>query len=601
MVSLDDNPQWFARSKRADLVALALDPQEQGVHGAVIEVKARRSGGAQAGKEALEQLKKTLLTTAYVLQPDSRKIASRVWLNRLAEAAYAVARESRIRLHASELQAIESFRRGSGTLEWGGLGLVFGPGLKSEAKAYRQDLLLDSVPILIEDVPLTEQVLQEAIGTDLRELFTEQVEGKRIEGGRRQRRPEKMTHAPPLDEEVGPQVSASDPEARDETKSRPTSGQGGSTSTQSETQSSGDPSSGGSGSTPASLFDAPVLGWESNSGEPLLWKGAGGPGGLSNGHLQIWGSSGVGKTQFIKSLLSQLAGGSGTNFAIADFKNDYSPEAGEDFITATGAHFVDMWGKPGAPFNPLAIEEGDDIDAKIIEFRDAVEQACAGYVGIGVRQKQAIKSSLEETYAMVAKENRSPTMLDLHGQLHEQISHILEDLTKYRIFDSGPNFSAALEARYVFGLNRIPGNGQTTNLAAAFLLSDLASAIQNLPPVANTIRYVAVVDEAHRVSKFKALSQMIREGRSKGLAVFLATQAPGDLPEVVDANAQTRICFRLSDNLIAGQAAKKLDSKDASLPAIIQNLSAGEALVSLGGQKPRVVEMKQFYRDHGTL
>jgi len=74
-----------------------------------------------------------------------------------------------------------------------------------------------------------------------------------------------------------------------------------------------------------------------------------------------------------------------------------------------------------------------------------------------------------------------------------------------------------------------------------FILSALQLKLQGLPQVANTIRYAVVVDEAHRVSAFKAIDTMIREGRSKGLAVLLATQQPGDLPEVVATNAQTKI------------------------------------------------------------
>jgi DNA helicase HerA-like ATPase len=90
---------------------------------------------------------------------------------------------------------------------------------------------------------------------------------------------------------------------------------------------------------------------------------------------------------------------------------------------------------------------------------------------------------------------------------------------------------------------------------------------------------------------------MLREGRSKGLAVILATQAPSDLPEVVDTNAQTRICFRLSDAVIAGQAARKLDPSDEALPERIRTLATGEAFVSLEGQAPQLLSMAQHYRD----
>lgn len=62
----------------------------------------------------------------------------------------------------------------------------------------------------------------------------------------------------------------------------------------------------------------------------------------------------------------------------------------------------------------------------------------------------------------------------------------------------------------------------------------------------NTIRYLIVVDEAHRVAPFKAAVQvMLREGRPEDLAVILATQGPGNLPDEVALNARTKICFGL--------------------------------------------------------
>jgi DNA helicase HerA-like ATPase len=112
---------------------------------------------------------------------------------------------------------------------------------------------------------------------------------------------------------------------------------------------------------------------------------------------------------------------------------------------------------------------------------------------------------------------------------------------------------------------------------------------------------VVGVDEAHRVAQFKAIDTMIREGRSKGLAVLLATQQPSDLPEVVGTHAQTKICFRLPDATMALAAAKRLNPGDRQLPDLIRSLSTGEAIVSLGGKQPQLVRMVQLYRDRQVL
>jgi len=192
-------------------------------------------------------------------------------------------------------------------------------------------------------------------------------------------------------------------------------------------------------------------------------------------------------------------------------------------------------------------------------------------------------------------------MLDLSNHLPDSVRHILGDLTQYQIFTDGPPLGEVISENMVFGLNRIPGNGQTTVLAGAFLLSSIGLAIQGMEPVANTIRYAVVVDEAHRVARIRAVDLMVKEGRSKGLAVILATQSPGDLPETVDTNAQTRICFRLSDAIVATQAARKLDSNDRTLAERIRTLGTGEALVSMEGQHTLSVRMLQHYRDNTML
>jgi DNA helicase HerA-like ATPase len=169
------------------------------------------------------------------------------------------------------------------------------------------------------------------------------------------------------------------------------------------------------------------------------------------------------------------------------------------------------------------------------------------------------------------------------------------------MFKSGEPLGNVIDHNVVFGLSKIPGNGQTTVLAAGFILSALLLRVQNLPPLPNTIRYIAVVDEAHRVAAFQAIKTMIREGRSKGLAVVLATQQPLDLPDIVAANAQTKICFGLPDATVATMAARKLEPDNGRLAEHIRTLNVGEAFVSLGGESPRLLRMAQAYRDAATF
>ena len=155
------------------------------------------------------------------------------------------------------------------------------------------------------------------------------------------------------------------------------------------------------------------------TGEEVRWHAAG-EGALPNGHVEIWGSSGAGKTQFTKSLLAQLAAHSGAHFGIADFKNDY----GGDFPALASAQFIDLWGD-GAPYNPLALPDDSDraIQRAVIELRDIVDVATQSFARMGVRQKAKLKDALEEAYRIGRQEQRWPTLLTLNSLLDDDLRH----------------------------------------------------------------------------------------------------------------------------------------------------------------------------------
>lgn len=654
LVSLDEYRHWF-RSKRADLLAIALDPADGGVHIAAIEVKARRSDEHDAASGALDQLNQTLAATRWAAYPDG-SVHSRLWLNRITEAAYAVARESRFKLDKDEIAALESFRHGTGTLEWAGVGLVFGPNVEEVHRHYPTNVAGDIVPVALHSIRLTEQLLREATAVNLTDLKTVEAEAPPLPGGRIKRRPEASAEAGSADSAPQAQDAAHDPgtdappaqaeeasQAASEaetagnapadtapaggTEAEPAGGRAveepadGLTAGAGAQAPAGDQASGGAdtpvkqGEPPrrdtaystaahpmaASPFKAPLLGWDVATGEAVHWHPAGaGQTVLQNGHVEIWGSSGMGKTQFVMSLLAQLAHHSGSHFGIADFKNDYSSDTG--FPELTGAEFIDLW-NGGAPYNPLALDDSSDraIATAVIELRDVVDEAAAMFGGLGRRQRAKLEGFLASAYQVRKTENRWPTLRTLDSLLDADLAGVMGDLTHHELFKDGPPLGDVVDRNVVFGLSRIPGNGQTTVLAAAFILSSLLQRVQNLPPVPNTVRYVVVVDEAHRVSPFRAVHTMVREGRSKGLAVLLATQQPLDLPDVVAANAQTKICFGLPDASVATMAARKLDPDRPRFAEQIRSLGVGEAFVKFGGQPPVLVKMAQAYRDSRAL
>jgi hypothetical protein len=337
----------------------------------------------------------------------------------------------------------------------------------------------------------------------------------------------------------------------------------------------------------------PILGWDAISQEAVEWRVTG-PGALSNGHVEVYGTSGAGKTQFIMSLLTQLQG-MGSRFGVCDFKNDY----GADFPEAANARFYDLWNEP-LPYNPLSIDNPSRraLQGLIIELRDTVEIAARPYARLGHRQLGKLQEAFEEAFESARQRNGAPpTLADVHGLLDEDLRGVIGDLTGTDLFGEGPPLGELIDADVIFGLNHIPGTGLTTTLAAGFILSALYLKLLELPQVANKVTYSIVIDEAHRVANFHSVANMVRELRSKGLAVILATQRPGDLPEEATTNAQTKVFLRLPDAQSAKAAARALDPSDRNLAAEIRSLSDGEAYVGIAGGPPQLIKLRQFWRD----
>jgi hypothetical protein len=595
LLSLDEYAAWFGRARRADMLALALSPVEGGVHAANVEVKTVRDAGSARGAvaEAKEQLRRTLIDSRFAAYPNS-SLHARLWLNRITEAAVALARENRFNLSAADLDALDAFRRGQATLEWAGLGMIFSPGVVAETQTAQIPLMRDRVPVVLATVPLDSALLRDAAqsdGTNLRTVATGRPTLAPSTKGRRGWEP-------------GGARSAAEPEEPGEGRpaaglGAPPEGPAGGAVVAGEPQRSAPdeehvaPDAAPPVEEPEAVRQHPILGWDLVTREPVEWRVTG-AGALSNGHMEVYGTSGAGKTQFIMSLLTQLQQ-MGSRFGVCDFKNDY----GGPFPESAGAQFYDLW-QQSLPFNPLAIDDPSRraLQGLVIELRDTVEIAARAFTRMGHRQLGKLQEALEQLYDEARRAGRSaPTLADLHELLDEDLRGVIGDLTGTGLFGDGPPLGSVIEQDVIFGLNHIPGTGLTTTLAAGFILSSLYLKLLEMPQVANVVKYTLVIDEAHRVASFHSVGNMIRELRSKGLAVILATQKPGDLPEEASTNAQTKVFLRLPDAQAARAAARALDPSERDIATIVRSLSDGEAYVSFAGASPQLVKLKQFWRD----
>ncbi len=293
--------------------------------------------------------------------------------------------------------------------------MVFTPGAIEPPQHSHIPLMQDRVPIVQAMVPLNQELLAAAASSDGTHLRTVSTGRAVLASSTKRRAFDRAIQAPKTTDGSIDQASTDGIDAVQSEHAAEKHAEGSRVPT-----TGGDPNrSQGVGPVPDSApgpehrgvaHAVPILGWDVASGEPVSWRVTG-PGALSNGHVEIYGTSGAGKTQFVMSLLAQLKD-MGSHFGVCDFKNDYAA----DFPDRAHARFFDLWSE-SLPFNPLAIDDPTrrNLQALTIELRDAADIAARSYARLGHRQLTKLQQAFEEAYESARTAGRpAPTLLDVH-------------------------------------------------------------------------------------------------------------------------------------------------------------------------------------------
>lgn len=266
-----------------------------------------------------------------------------------------------------------------------------------------------------------------------------------------------------------------------------------------------------------------------------------------NPNTAIIGTMGTGKTQFTKSLVTQLIRNQADNvdglpigILILDYKADYIKP---DFVKATGAKVLPLH---RLPFNPFALFGSKPMLPMHTanQFRTTISTA----FNLGNKQQNRIKSLVIEAYEAVgiSKSDSStwskpaPTLHDVWNAYNAQekveedsLYAALSDLAEFEIFE--PDGAKAISLYdFVNGVTVINLSGydqKIQNLVVALVL-DLfyAQMHQNgsskfEDPYRQLTKFV-LVDEADNFMKqeFPGLRMLLKEGREFGVGTILSTQ-----------------------------------------------------------------------------
>ena len=267
----------------------------------------------------------------------------------------------------------------------------------------------------------------------------------------------------------------------------------------------------------------------------------------ANSHLAIMGKPGVGKTQFLLKILTDIRIQSNyqTHFIYFDYKGDVVDNV-RFLELARVQPFRLLQGGQSLPINPFILPAYDEQTINV-SAREKAESFASINSKLGVVQKGALTEAIRAAYAKRAGSAAPypdfPDVLQVaaagyeeDGKKDDSLIEILRDLSDFDLFwrhgSEGAPMDRVANRTMLIDVHAMP---VLKELVAYLVIERLYKEMATLPdsPVIEgkrTIRTILVIDEAHNYlgQKNMFLQRIIREGRSKGIVVFFASQSPND-------------------------------------------------------------------------
>lgn len=320
----------------------------------------------------------------------------------------------------------------------------------------------------------------------------------------------------------------------------------------------------------------------------------------NNPHFAIIGGSGSGKTYFLKHLLNEIRSQSKykTNFIIFDYK-DGDIATDEKFVKATRAKVIDVKKRP-LPLNLFWDSIGDEREEKACAER--IVNLVTNVEGkIGKVQEQNLYNAVVTAF----EEHRPyPDFYIINDILDEITDGKADSLTsvlrpivdqKYFVSNKQHKYENWTDETFIIDIHDI----EKKDLICFFVLNQIHRELKKLgvAPVdketnAKHIRTVIVIDEAHyflsQPKRAKILQNMIRDVRSAGGAIILASQSPDDYDKAdFDFLEQMEFPVVLKSTPKSHKFLEQkfgLETKNAKkLLSDLANLERGQAFISDNG------------------
>ena len=276
--------------------------------------------------------------------------------------------------------------------------------------------------------------------------------------------------------------------------------------------------------------------WEPNNTDKVFHTNTG-----------IIGTMGTGKTQFTKSLITQLhreekynVDGEKVGILIFDYKGDYN-KSKTDFIEATDANVYDLY---HLPFNPLSVIRAKNSKPMLpLHTANSLKVTLAKAFGLGIKQETLLRDLIMEAYEKKGIIKNKPDTWDIPAPTLKNVYYIyvkedslyaaFSNLIEFEIFEPNPENTKSL-FELIDGVTVIDLSGydpDIQNLVVAITLDLFYSQMQayghsEIKGNLRQLNKMILVDEADNfLSKdFETLKKILKEGREFGVGTILSTQ-----------------------------------------------------------------------------
>lgn len=270
----------------------------------------------------------------------------------------------------------------------------------------------------------------------------------------------------------------------------------------------------------------------------------------ANSHLAIMGKPGVGKTQFLLKILTDIRVQSNfqTNYIYFDYKGDVV--VNDSFVEITRSRtYKLLQNNESLPINPFVLQSYSEQDI-LVSAREKAESFSSINSKLGPVQKGALSDAIVAAYGRrTVGEVPYPDFNDVlefaqlmyeeDNKKDDTLIEVLKDLANFHLFWAHGSSIKPIEKlsgkTMIIDVHSMP---VLKELVAYLVIERLYKEMASLPdsPIKDgrrTLRTILVIDEAHNYLSQKNifLQRIIREGRSKGIVVFFASQSPNDFQQ----------------------------------------------------------------------